>query len=991
MRFLAAILGLCCVVAFAQTRETFSVGNSANDGTGDSLRSFATKVSNNESNLFLTIFTNGVPDHIQVVDNVAALVALDTTNREFVRTLGYYVPGDGGSGFYRLTNSTPAGVSTNYGSWIKGAGATDYWSLVIDDTINIKQFGAVGDGVADDTDRVNDAIDYAVANSLGNVKTLLIPNGQYRVEGPLVLEYTSGRSLNIIGQGQQNSIIEQTDETSPTFVCTGYRGRISDLRITYTSASTSPHANGILFTSRESGIRNASYWTIERVTIKNAGTGITKTPNTTRTISVQALAGATNIVVSSVSGSTGQIFYREAEILIDLASGGVWPAIIQGTSGNTVTFLPALPSDSATAGGDVETPTTSHNNTFNSIWIDGAGYGLIRSQSRSSGDTWIGSIYASSRYDDGSENANELASGVGMLFEGHANETITGQINVEWIKVSRSAIAMTGRHTAVGNIHIEGVYLTGEDSALVEAREDVTIQSIHAQNYTVEGTNTAAASIFRVRDATLNVDSLVVYNATLIENWDNSGGFFLVNDTGDAPSSIHIKNRNVKPSAGLRDRFLVTPTDRHISLREYGNVIPPGVIGFRRNLRIDQSGDQAIYLHNKGIPRRMIVGNATKSPGAIPITINSATGGSGEFLPESYWLDDMSDKTKRVEIEFGIAPLLDENFYMRSTTSPWTASATSLSGSSVSRQRYMSRGTFLYNILEIVWDSAHGLNVGDLVSISNAGETAINGYNYEVVEVPSSTTFRIFSQGEEYASTADTGITVNRPATIDVIVYGEQWANMFDFPGDGATAGDHGFGQDVVRSKRVLDEAYVHNALIVEPGGVTSDVESTAIASFRSTSKGILPPRMTTAQRTAISSAADGLLVWDSDFDRLAVRDNDNTTWELLGQPQTETLTTSGGTVTITGANRAVWAHYWAADGDANIAWSGLRDGSSGTLLIYAAATNVSLTMPSYAYSAGGSPLTVTGGSNNFAVLAWESRTINSTNVVMVNLGNYEP
>ena len=70
--------------------------------------------------------------------------------------------------------------------------------------------------------------------------------------------------------------------------------------------------------------------------------------------------------------------------------------------------------------------------------------------------------------------------------------------------------------------------------------------------------------------------------------------------------------------------------------------------------------------------------------------------------------------------------------------------------------------------------------------------------------------------------------------------------------------------------------------------------------------------------------------------------------------------------------------------------FSSVVDGDTGTLLVWAASTNVTLTLTdAFAYSPSGSTLTVTGGTNNWSVVAWEARTINSNNVVLVNLGDY--
>lgn len=145
---------------------------------------------------------------------------------------------------------------------------------------------------------------------------------------------------------------------------------------------------------------------------------------------------------------------------------------------------------------------------------------------------------------------------------------------------------------------------------------------------------------------------------------------------------------------------------------------------------------------------------------------------------------------------------------------------------------------------------------------------------------------------------------------------------------------------------------------------------------------------MTTAQRNAISSPAEGLMVYDTDLHRLCIWED--TIWQVIGQPETATLTTSGTNITVTGGAGSVYSHYWAADGDVNLEFSGLVDGDTGTLLIRAASTNVTLNLTdSFAYSPSGSTLTVTGGTNNFSVVAYENKVVGGTNIVMVNIGGY--
>jgi hypothetical protein len=69
-----------------------------------------------------------------------------------------------------------------------------------------------------------------------------------------------------------------------------------------------------------------------------------------------------------------------------------------------------------------------------------------------------------------------------------------------------------------------------------------------------------------------------------------------------------------------------------------------------------------------------------------------------------------------------------------------------------------------------------------------------------------------------------------------------------------------------------------NNNLILQNGGTFTDVNS-ALMQLTSTTKGFLPPRMTTTQKNAISSPAAGLVVYDTTLAKLCVY---TTAWETI-------------------------------------------------------------------------------------------------------------
>ena len=159
-----------------------------------------------------------VRDALQEVDkekltSVTTITALRAAPTGFdqVNVLGYYATGDGGGGtFYWDSASTAtddggvtirpdAILAATPGRW-RRADAAFRW-------INVRWFGVVGDGVANDTAPLQAAIDYAGAGD-----TLYVPRGLYKhtgvtvakslkVQGDIAPHYWDNDSFNALGGG----------------------------------------------------------------------------------------------------------------------------------------------------------------------------------------------------------------------------------------------------------------------------------------------------------------------------------------------------------------------------------------------------------------------------------------------------------------------------------------------------------------------------------------------------------------------------------------------------------------------------------------------------------------------------------------------------------------------------------------------------------------------------------------------------------------------
>ena len=150
------------------------------------------------------------------------------------------------------------------------------------DEVSVKDFGATGDGVTDDTAAIQAAIDNAVANDIALVR---VPSGTYNITEPIRL-YTG---VSFIGDNAATSIISKSTSTTGTGSNTARGGTITDsyayddiiqlihednqytynviikgLRLTKTSYGPSSH--GIYYP-------RAAYLTIEDVHILNVQYG----------------------------------------------------------------------------------------------------------------------------------------------------------------------------------------------------------------------------------------------------------------------------------------------------------------------------------------------------------------------------------------------------------------------------------------------------------------------------------------------------------------------------------------------------------------------------------------------------------------------------------------------------------------------------------------------------------------------------------------------
>lgn len=127
-------------------------------------------------------------DKYKTVKNIEELKKLDAKIGDKYKTLGYYEENDGGEGRYDIiANSND--IKVDNGLYIQLENGLIAKLAIINNTVNVKQFGAKGNKVNDDTTYLNTAFNSKVTN-------IEIPIGEYKITDVINI---STKNTNVIG------------------------------------------------------------------------------------------------------------------------------------------------------------------------------------------------------------------------------------------------------------------------------------------------------------------------------------------------------------------------------------------------------------------------------------------------------------------------------------------------------------------------------------------------------------------------------------------------------------------------------------------------------------------------------------------------------------------------------------------------------------------------------------------------------------------------
>ncbi|NKF53235.1 hypothetical protein GO299_00267 [Ralstonia solanacearum] len=160
----------------------------------------------------------------RVVDSLSALAGLNTSIYTRAFATGYSVAGDGGGGNYSYNATTPQS-SANGVTIVASTVSSGCWILSQTTVLSVKHFGAKGDGVTDDTNAIQAALNWAATGG----KLLRVPAGLYIMTAGVSATLNNGTPINsgglrltMIGDGPGSTCFQYASGASPTlFTFTG--------------------------------------------------------------------------------------------------------------------------------------------------------------------------------------------------------------------------------------------------------------------------------------------------------------------------------------------------------------------------------------------------------------------------------------------------------------------------------------------------------------------------------------------------------------------------------------------------------------------------------------------------------------------------------------------------------------------------------------------------------------------------------------------------
>lgn len=547
----------------------------------------------------------------------------------------------------------------------------------------------------------------------------------------------------------------------------------------------------------------------------------TVTPNSyVTTLSSTATIDASSIVVNDATGfvqgqgigimlDTGSTFLTTISSVSGTTIGIADNLTAQASSGNAATAsqttlglsTPIASLRSADRGATVQFtgasspstfPSAVFSNTIAFMFVDEpARYGLV-DRGTGTGDA-IANLYVRAA-GTGDVTSPVYTIQTAVYISGKAAGSIA-QMNVEHLGFNSDMIFVSSRHFKFGEVHIEGCRsYTNSTGIMAGSVADMDIDLMQVEYWTALATDIAnAVGIFYPRSTPgtslgsnrgqWRVKQLNTRKNIFERGFSaNSKAFIAAYATGNVTqikidSWVYNRDGGIYPSGQLASPSNVG------GLVSIGNLLPPDCVAYRLDADANDGATyQRIFTSPKGqFKIREII---AFHPSYSLTTANCGvfadnTGTTLISSSNSQPLATLTDTGKILSIPLAStesttlrAAFSDIYFKLSATQSAQTAiSATS---------RYLtgrSGGDNNTNLGFINFGSAHGLNLGDTVVVTDSVVTALTGKSYKVVDIPTTTQIVVYCDSStavgntSYPITSGT-ITVQRKPTCHIMILG---------------------------------------------------------------------------------------------------------------------------------------------------------------------------------------------------------------------------
>lgn len=726
------------------------VGSSANDGTGDALRTAMQSVNSNYASTVRAIASTS---------SLATEAAASGYVRVLYNDLGAQTFVADNSGL--TVDSIKVFASATVGwTWVRTSPA---W---VD--ITAPRFRCIGNDSFDCTANLQAAADFANTNSL----PLRIPAGIYKTT-----DFINFYDLLIYGDGRERSIIKSYASAKPIGVFNGSHGQVKSVSFNYDSQKTDANCSNMLFTGYSGSGTGGWYWgTINDVGLVNGDTPLHTTGAISTTLSASAVSGATSIQVATLSTGGFQEIVAGCYITVTLDSGSQ-VVQVDSISGTTLTLRTAL-TGAATSGNDVT--------TYESVFFSNSGDNFyIRSWNRyallhrgSGTGSVLNNLYL------GNGNAGNYPSCVGAIYLSGVNDMTLGQINCEWMTITGAAVvtAFGGETLDSASWHFEGIKFGGTSQALFST----TQKSFEAKAITVDGwdapDSVGAFGFVRMESSSADYSPAMEMKGVSVTNtrFETPSNFYYGIDLNSNKSRLLISNLSLNQDSGCKVRGqLMSPSTSSPTLKRLTPFFDENVLAYGLRASVSTVADVTIFSRSKKIsPQALALGNCPLSLSSAVAQVRDASGGGGSALFASSALSAITGLTTyfKANNDAGIDNTIldlssDGRLYFRVTT---PQSSAAVSGSSVSVSRTNSKADGGTGISRINWSTDPGIEVGDLITTSGFTDTTFNG-TFIVVGAGSDYVEFYKYTGSSKDTTADTGGSISRVAVVDLFIKGVDW------------------------------------------------------------------------------------------------------------------------------------------------------------------------------------------------------------------------